>query len=74
MATRHAIPQLTSTPPIAEPTADLHGILQSMIAVHHLVEMFRRQLSDEKSGRTIARLINRLVKITTEFRHLIHAP
>lgn len=74
MATRHAIPQLTSTPPTAEPTADLHGILQSMIAVHHLVEMFRRQLSDEKSRRTIARLINRLVKITTEFRHLIQAP
>jgi site-specific recombinase XerD len=74
MATRYAIPELTSTQSTTEPTADLNGILKSMTAMHHLVEMFRRQLSDEKSRRTIARLANRLVKITTEFRQFTHTP
>ena len=74
MATRHAIPELPYTLPTTEPTADLNSILKSMTATHHLFEMFRRRLSDEKSRRTIARLANRLVKITTEFRQFIHAP
>lgn len=74
MATRHAIPELPYTLPTTEPTADLNSILKSLTAMHHLVEMFRRRLSDEKSRRTIARLTNRLVKITTEFRQSIHAP
>jgi site-specific recombinase XerD len=74
MATLHAIPELPSTLPTTEPTADLTGILKSLTAMHHLVEMFRRRISDEQSRHKIARLANRLVKISTEFRQFIHTP
>ena len=74
ITTLYAVPQLLSTPPSTEPTADLSGILKSLTGMHHLVEMFRRRLSDNKVRRKIARLANRLVKITAEFRQLIHTP
>ena len=72
MATLYAIPELPSTLPTTEPTADLTGILKSLTAMHHLVEMFRRQLSDEKARRKGSRLANRLVKISTEFRQITY--
>jgi hypothetical protein len=74
MTTPYAIPDLPRTPSTTEPTADLTGILKSLIAMHHLVEMFRRQLSDEASRRNAARLVNRLTKIAAEFRQLTHTP
>jgi site-specific recombinase XerD len=67
----HAIPELHRTPSSNEPAADLNGILKSMTAMHHLVEMFRRALTDEQSRRKTARLTKRLVNITTEFRKFI---
>lgn len=75
MTTRHAIPDLRSTLPATESNADLPGIITiitSLTAVHHLVDMFRRQLSGEQPRRKVARLANRLVKVAAEFRHLIH--
>ena len=72
MSVRHAIPELPSTLPATEPTADLNGILKLLSAMHHRVEMFRRTLSDEKSRRKVVRLANRLVKVAAEFRHLVH--
>jgi hypothetical protein len=61
ITTLYAVPKSLSTPPTTEPTADLSGILKSLTGMHHLVEMFRRRLSDNKVRRKIARLANRLV-------------
>jgi len=67
IATLHAIPELPCTQAIP-PAAEVPDILKSLTAMNHQVEMFRRQLNDEKSRRTIVRLANRLHKVTTEFR------
>ena len=72
--TLYAVPELPGTRPTTELTADLPGILKSLTGMHHLIEMFRRRLSDNKVRRKIARLSNRLVKITAEFRQVSHAP
>ena len=67
VATLYAIPELPCTRAIP-PTGETPDILKSLTAINHLVEMFRRQLADEKCRRKIARLANRLHKMTTEFR------
>jgi site-specific recombinase XerD len=74
IATLYAVPELPGTRPSTELTADLPGILKSLTGMHHIIEMFRRGVSDHKVRRNIARLANRLVKITAEFRQLRHAP
>lgn len=66
MATHHSIPPLPNAHAAATPTAEIREILQSLTDVRHLIEMYRRQLADEKSSRKIARLVNRLVKISAE--------
>ncbi len=73
IATLYAIPELPGTRSTTELTADLPGILKSLTSRHHIIEMFRRGVSDHKVRRNIARLANRLVKITAEFRQLRHA-
>jgi site-specific recombinase XerD len=70
MATLYAITELPCTRPTL-PTGEVTGILKSLTATNHLVEMFRRRLSDETSRRKIARLANRLLKVTTEFRQFV---
>lgn len=70
VATLYAIPELPCTRAIP-PNAEVPDILKSLTAINHLVEMFRRQLGDEKCRRKIARLANRLHKMTTEFRQFI---
>jgi len=70
VATLYAIPELPCTRAIP-PTGEIPDILKSLTAINHLVEMFRRQLGDEKCRRKIARLANRLHKVTTEFRRFL---
>lgn len=52
--------------PSCTATADLSGIRQSLAATHHLLEMYRRQLTDVKVQRELQRLDKRLLAVTSE--------
>jgi hypothetical protein len=69
---RQALCRLHSLPalPIHQPptSAAMPGVLRSLAATRHLLEMFRRQLDSEKARRELARLANRLAKIAAELR------
>lgn len=51
-------------------TADLPGICQSLAATRHLLEMYRRQLSNEKIRRRLHRLDRRLADVALQLRTL----
>ena len=61
------------TLPLAIPDslrADLPGICQALLATGHLLEMFRRQRSDEKTKRKLARLERRLRAVTSQLKRI----
>ena len=61
----HHIPELSITSfPSAE--SDLPGILSTLAATRHLLEMYRRQLQNEKTRRKIQRLDKRLLGVAFE--------
>ena len=64
----HAIPALPT--PNGTARADLPGIRQSLAATHHLLEMYRRQLADEKTSRTLRRLDRRILAVASELDRL----
>lgn len=47
-------------------TAGLPGIRQALAAARHLLEMYRRQLSDEQTKRKLQRLGRRLRTVASE--------
>ena len=55
----HCLPTLALPKDI--PSADLPGIRQALEATRHLLEMYRRPLSDEKTRRKLQRLDKRLL-------------
>jgi site-specific recombinase XerD len=58
----HHIPQL----PVPSPTSaspDLPSIQRALTAIRHLMEMYRRQLQDEKATRKLRRLDKRLLNV-----------
>ena len=57
-----AIPKITKT----IENLGLPTLCQSIIEAHHLMEMLRRQLDDEQMSSKLARLNNRLLKISSE--------
>ena len=57
--------------PSLEPGLD--GVIDSLQAAQHALEMFRRSLPIGAARRCLERLSNRLTKITTEARKL-HTP
>jgi len=57
-------------PPTIVTSANIPAVLQSLSVTRHLLEMFRRQLKNEKVRRKLARLANRLVKIGAELDRL----
>jgi hypothetical protein len=59
----------SSKTPIA-PRAGLDGLIDSLLAAQHVLEMFRRTLPNDTSRRRLDRLSNRLTKIVTEARNL----
>ncbi len=65
---RHLVPQprVTSTP-LRE---GLDGVIDSLLATQHVLEMFRRALPNGTSRRHLDRLSNRLTKILSEARKL----
>jgi hypothetical protein len=66
----HLIPKLavSDTPLFA--TADIPGIRHALTATRHLLEMYRRQLADQKSRRKLQLLDKRLLTISVELNRL----
>ena len=50
------------------PSVDLPGIRQALEATRHLLEMYRRQLSDEKTRRKLQRLDKRLLGVVSQLQ------
>ena len=65
---RHLVPQPKM--PLARLRAGLEGVIDSLLAAQHVLEMFRRALPDGSSRRCLDRLSNRLTKIVTAARKL----
>jgi len=67
---RHLVPPPKLSTPISGPQADLPGVLHSLQAAQHVLEMFRRSLPDGGDRTIIDRLMNRLTKILSRLRKL----
>jgi site-specific recombinase XerD len=67
----HRFPNLSV--PNASTSADLPGIRQALTATRHLLEMYRRQLTDEKTQRTLQRLDRRLLAVASKLDRLATA-
>ena len=60
----HRLPTLS--PPKGIESADLPGIRQALAATRHLLEMYRRQLGDDKTKRRLQRLDRRLLAVNSQ--------
>ncbi len=60
----HRLPTLSL--PNLSATADLAAIRQALAATRHVLEMYRRQLTDEKTRRTLQRLDKRLLAVNSQ--------
>jgi integrase len=69
---RHNTPQPYRVPSLSVSTAasDLPGIRHALAATRHLLEMYRRQLSDDKIGRRLRRLDRRLLDVDQQLQKL----
>jgi integrase len=65
---RHLIPQPKT--PLPSVRTGLTGVLDSILAAQHVLEMFRRTLPDDHARTRLSRLSNRLTKILAEARKL----
>ena len=65
---RHLAPQPKAS--FASLRTGLDGVIDSLLATQHVLEMFRRALPDGPSRRRLDRLSNRLTKILSEARKL----
>ena len=68
----HRIPKLPLIDPFSAPP-DLAGIQGALRATRHLLEMYRRQLSDEKTRRKLQRLDHRLLGVASQVKQLATA-
>jgi hypothetical protein len=65
---RHLAPQpKTSTEPVR---AGLDGLIDALTAAQHVMEMFRRSLTNGNARKRLLRLSIRLIKILAEIREL----
>jgi integrase len=55
---------------VSTATADLPGIIQALAATRHLLEMYRRQLSDDKTRRRFQRLDRRLLDVDQQLQNV----
>jgi len=67
----HRVPTLSIT--TCPANAGLPGILQALTATRHLLEMYRRQLADEKTSCKLQRLDRRLLAVASEVGKLATA-
>ncbi len=58
---------------VSTATADLPGIRHALAATRHLLEMYRRQLSDDKTRRRLQRLDRRLLDIAQQLENIAAA-
>jgi site-specific recombinase XerD len=65
---RHLVPQPKM--PSARLRAGIEGVIDSLLAAQHVLEMFRRALPKSSSRACLGRLSNRLTKILSEARQL----
>lgn len=63
----HCVPALALP---ASPEAGVAGILKALHAGRHLLELYRRQLKDDKARRTAHLLNRRVTKVVTQVEHL----
>jgi site-specific recombinase XerD len=68
----HHIPELPVSSPVSA-SSDLPGIRHALAATRHLLEMYRRQLPDEKARRNLQRLDKRLSTVVFELDRLATA-
>jgi len=69
----HSNPRHLTPPPKSRATsarAGLAGVLDSIVATQHVLEMFRRTVPDSQVRKHLDRLSNRLTKILAEARIL----
>jgi site-specific recombinase XerD len=66
----HRIPNLSLPPDDSLDRADLCGIGRALATTRHLLEMFRRQLTDESTRRRLHRLDQRLLKVVSQLENL----
>src|ERR1035438_3753825 len=64
---RHLPPSQTVSS-ASPPHADLAGLIDSLNAAQHVLEMFRRSLGEDSPRRLLARLARRLAKILADRR------
>lgn len=73
-AARHKAVERYTVPQLAVPTGytatGLAGIRQALAGIRHLLEMYRRQVADEKTGRKLRRLDSRLLAVAAEVQKL----
>jgi len=69
-AHRHYVPQLPVPNNHLSATSDLPGVRRSLEATRHLLEMYRRQLQDEKARRKLQRLNKRLLAVAHDLDHI----
>jgi site-specific recombinase XerD len=55
---------------VSAATADLPGVCQALAATRHLLEMYRRQLGDEKTRRKLQRLDKRLLAVASQLKRI----
>jgi site-specific recombinase XerD len=60
----------TASPPPGIHSADLPGICQALAATRHLLEMYRRQLGNEKTRRSLQRLDKRLLAVASQLKRI----
>jgi hypothetical protein len=56
------------TPPLSR--QGFGGLVESLLTAQHVVEMYRRAVSDPTARRSLERLVNRLTKILAEVKKL----
>jgi len=66
----HLVPKLALPASSSAIAADLPGVRQVLAAARHLLEMYRRQLGDEKVCRKLRHLDKRLLNIAAELKRL----
>jgi site-specific recombinase XerD len=69
-AQRHLAPKLPLPDSSLSASSDLPGIGRALAAARHLLEMYRRQLGDEKTRRKLQRLDKRLLNVADELDQL----
>jgi hypothetical protein len=67
----HRPPAVSAPHPAAR--ADLPAIQQALTATRHLLEMYRRQLSEDKTRRKLQRLDRRLLAVASQLDHIATA-